>query len=82
MYRYDVVPHLPPSDVGTFPHFGTEFYSDGRSGWEAVDPPRTTPAKAVVAAALVTLASFVARRLTILRSLKLHYSIEDHGPQG
>jgi Lipase (class 3) len=82
VYRFDVVPHLPPSDVGLFPHFGTELYSDGTSGWEAVVPPRTAQAGAVIATFAVTLASFLARRFTILRSLKLRYSIEDHGPQG
>jgi hypothetical protein len=82
VYRYDVVPHLPPADVGDFPHFGTEFYSDGALGWEANDPPLTTQCRLVTAAIAVSLASFLARRLTFLRSLKLRYSIEDHGPQG
>jgi hypothetical protein len=82
VYRYDVVPHLPPLDVGRFPHFGTEFYSNGKSGWEAMVPPRTEQARAILAAAGIALASFLARRLTLLRSLRLPYSIEDHGPQG
>jgi hypothetical protein len=82
VYRYDVVPRLPPADVGDFPHFGTEFYSDGPLGWEAKDPPLTTQCRLVTAAIVVSLASFLARRLTLLRTLKLRYSIEDHGPQG
>jgi hypothetical protein len=82
VYRYDVVPHLPPMDVGIFPHFGTEFYSDGSGGWQAMQPPRTTQARLVTMAAFIALASFLARRLTILRTLRLPYSIEDHGPQG
>jgi hypothetical protein len=82
VFRYDVVPHLPPSDTGSFPHFGTELYSEGVSGWQAVQPPRTTQARLVTVAAIISFASFLSRRLLLLRSLKLRYSIEDHGPQG
>jgi hypothetical protein len=82
VYRYDVVPHMPPADVGAFPHFGTEFHSSGTTGWQAEDPPRTAQARRITTAAISSLASFVARRLTILRFLRLPYSIEDHGPQG
>ncbi len=83
VYRFDVVPHLPPADVGLFPHFGTEFYaSEPSTNWQAVQPARTTQARLVTAAAAIALASFLARRLTILRSLRMRYSIEDHGPQG
>jgi hypothetical protein len=82
VYKYDVVPRLPPRSVGEFPHFGAEFYSDGSSGWQATDPPRTTQCRLVTEAFLVSLFSFVARRLTFLRSLKLAHSLEDHGPEG
>ena len=82
VYRYDVVPHMPPLDVGDFPHFGTEFYADQSSGWQEKVPPLTVQARALTAAVLVTLASFFARRLTFLRWVKLRYSLEDHGPQG
>jgi hypothetical protein len=83
VYRYDVVPHLPPSDVGGFPHFGTEFFaSDPSTNWQCVQPARTTQARLVTAAAAIALASFLARRLSVLRWLRLGYSIEDHGPQG
>jgi hypothetical protein len=81
VYRYDVVPHMPPLDVGIFPHFGTEFYSDG-GAWEAVQPPKTAQARAIAATLFVTTASFLSRRLIVLRSLNLRYSIEDHGPEG
>jgi hypothetical protein len=83
VYGFDVVPHLPPADVGVFPHFGTEFYaSDPGDGWQQSKPPRTTQARLVTAAAVIAVASFLARRLTFLKRLRLPYSLEDHGPQG
>jgi len=83
VFRDDVVPHLPPSDLGAFPHFGTEFYAARPGdGWQQSKPSRTTQARLVTLAAAIAGASFLARRLTVFDRLQLPYSLEDHGPQG
>jgi hypothetical protein len=83
VYRTDVVPHLPPLDVGKFRHFGTELYATRPSdGWQVNSPPRARQALFVSAAAMAALADFFSRRLFLLRGLRLPYSLEDHGPQG
>jgi hypothetical protein len=83
VYRTDVVPRLPPRDVGRFQHFGTEFYAERSSeGWQQNSPPRVAPALFVSAAVATAMADFLSRRLFFLRGLRLPYSLEDHSPQG
>jgi hypothetical protein len=83
VYRTDVVPHLPPRDVGEFAHFGQEFFAaTPADGWQDTDPPRVKQCMFVAAAALIAFGDFFSRRLYLLRWLRLPYSLEDHGPQG
>jgi hypothetical protein len=83
VYRKDVVPHLPPSEVGRFVHFGQEFLAtEPGAGWQYADPPRVKQAALAGAAAAIAVADFFSRRLVPLRQLPLPYSLEDHGPQG
>jgi hypothetical protein len=82
VYRRDVVPHLPPLEVGRFAHFGREFLATEPSrGWQNQDPPRVKQCALAGASAAIAVADFFARRLIPLQ-LPLPYSLEDHGPQG
>jgi hypothetical protein len=83
VYKKDVVPHMPPVEVGRFGHFGQEFWVvDPSDGWQNADPPRVKQCALAGAAAAIAVADFFSRRLYPLRQLPLPYSLEDHGPQG
>lgn len=81
VYDCDVVPHLPPTSVGRFRHFGQEFYSTG-DAWKLTTPPRVKQIAFVTAAAASAMFDFVSRRVLLLRRLQLPYSLDDHGPTG
>ncbi len=83
VYGYDIVPHLPPRTVGEFVHFGEEFYAtEAQRGWQCATPPRVKQAPYLLASTFAAGFDFVSRHITLLRRLKLPYSLEDHGPEG
>jgi hypothetical protein len=83
VFHSDVVPHLPPWDVGAFRHFGTEFYASRSSdGWQENSPPRIRPTLFASWAGAAAIGAYLSRRVLPLRALRFPYSIEDHGPQG
>lgn len=82
VYRYDVVPHMPPSSTGKFVHFGDEYVGRPGQPWQRNVPPVIGLARYLVPAVAASALSYVFRRVVGLRALRFRYSIEDHGPEG
>jgi hypothetical protein len=81
VYAKDVVPHLPPSSIRGFCHFGTTFIGAPASdGWQqSTAAPKLAPF--FLWAMGSAMADYTARRLVRFQ-LPFPYSLEDHGPQG
>ena len=81
VYRHDVVPHMPPRSFGQFSHFGEGRFSSATGEPWCSDGHRLTKQSIMfLATAMVAVTEFVTRRMPLLRSLDLPYSIADHSP--
>ncbi|MFW0794418.1 lipase family protein [Gordonia sp. CPCC 205515] len=79
VYEKDPVPHLPPTAVGKFAHFGQQYRFDADRGWDDTTDKPITQDHGFLGLLGLPL-SFAARQLPILRRLPTEYEIDDHGP--
>jgi hypothetical protein len=64
VFNNDMVPRMPPKSVGTFVHFGKEFFSSEiRRPWEITDGTRATQAPGIIVAAGLAAADYVTDRI-------------------
>ncbi|MGV9709517.1 lipase family protein [Gordonia sp. NPDC003424] len=79
VYSRDPVPHLPPTTVGKFAHFGQEYRFDVEKGWSENSDKPIAQDRGFLGLLGLPL-SFAARQIPVLREIPFEYSIDDHGP--
>jgi hypothetical protein len=78
IYGRDLVPHLPPTSMGPFVHFGEEFRGN-EDGWETSHPP-VRQVRSLLLTTAVGVLAWCLRQLRFFAGVQLPFSIDDHAP--